>query len=371
MIKFLASLLIIVVSCSGAEGQSRTVGNTDSLAPSALKPVGRFRLSETNGLELISTAVHFGFSFTGRECKVYLSLHDSAAHNYLQYELDGTYQERVYVSAGRNSPLIITVPRDGTHHVEIYKTTEAFTGPIFITGISAKKIKAEIPRSAPLIEFIGNSITCGAAADTSGFACSAGTYHDHHNGYMAYGPRLARALGADFVVTSVSGIGIYRTWNQDSPSMPQLYENTDLHPGAEDKWDFSRFSPRIVSIALGTNDLSNGDGKTPRNPFDSVVFVTAYVKFVGLIKSRYPKAQIVLLGSPMIRDSGRILLQNCLLAIKRETDATDKSGTPVSTFFFKSASPHGCGFHPSVSDHALMAAELKPLFKKLLARSGG
>ena len=66
-------------------------------------------------------------------------------------------------------------------------------GPIFIEKITGKKLHALQRPNAPLIEFIGNSITCGAAADPSEVPCDAGVYHDQHNAYAAYGPRVARA----------------------------------------------------------------------------------------------------------------------------------------------------------------------------------
>ena len=52
-------------------------------------------------LELISSAVHFGFEFChGNECEVSALLTDASAHNYLQYELDGVYQKRLRVEGG-------------------------------------------------------------------------------------------------------------------------------------------------------------------------------------------------------------------------------------------------------------------------------
>ncbi|HMH21425.1 MAG TPA: SGNH/GDSL hydrolase family protein, partial [Puia sp.] len=218
----------------------------------------------------------------------------------------------------------------------------------------------------PLIEFIGNSITCGAAADPSETPCGTGLYHDHHNAYYAYGPRLARALGANFLMSSVSGIGIYRTWNMDSPSMPQVYEKAGLQPDDQRLWDFTKYSPSIVSIALGTNDLSNGDGKHARQPFDSTVFVDSYIKFVQLVKSKYPSAQIALLSSPMISGDRRILLQNCLTAIKEKIDALHPSGRRVALYFFSPMKARGCSGHPNVEDHAILAEQLTPFFKGLL-----
>jgi hypothetical protein len=276
------------------------------------------------------------------------------------------YQKKVRIEGNSKEPFIITASDNGTHTVWIYKATEAQTGPVFIEKITGKNLKSLKEPDAPLIEFIGNSITCGAAADASEIPCDAGEYHDHHNAYYAYGPRIARSLGCNYVVSSVSGIGIYRNWNSDGPTMPQVYEKTDMQFPSERLWDFSMFKPTIVSIALGTNDFSNGDGKKQRLPFDSATFVNTYIKFLQLVKSKYPQAQIALLSSPMINGDRRILLQNCITAVKENIDRLYSSGKSVATFFFEPMQARGCSGHPSVEDHAILANELIPFFKKLL-----
>ncbi len=219
---------------------------------------------------------------------------------------------------------------------------------------------------APLIEFIGNSITCGAAADPSEVPCGSGQYHDQHNAYLAYGPRVARALNANFVLSSVSGIGVYRNWNSDGPAMPQVYEKVDFQDTNPQRWNFTTFTPQVVSIALGTNDFSNGDGKKERLPFDSARYVTNYIKFVQVVKSKYPRAQVALLSSPMIQEKNRERLQNCLTAVKARIDATHPSDKPVALHFFQPMRASGCSGHPNVDDHAILAQELLAFFKKLV-----
>jgi hypothetical protein len=148
-------------------------------------------------------------------------LADAGAHSFLQYELDGVYGKRIRIDDGNEKvPLVIHTGSTGKHVLWIYKATEAHTGDIMIDSITAENVAAVKVPKLPLIEFIGNSITCGAAADPSEYACGTGAYHDQHNAYMAYGPRLARQLRVNFLVSGVSGIGIYRTWNRDGPSMP-------------------------------------------------------------------------------------------------------------------------------------------------------
>ncbi|GGF27806.1 SGNH/GDSL hydrolase family protein [Hymenobacter cavernae] len=338
---------------------------TDVLPAAALQPYGRTLLNKEQ-LELISSAVHFGFSFEGTECQIFASLPNTQGHNYLQYELDGVYQKRLKVTGNSKEPITITAPGAGKHTVWVYKATEAHTGAIAIQKITGQKVKAMPNSKAPLIEFIGNSITCGAAMDPSEVPCGAGQYHDQHNAYMAYGPRAARALKTNFILSSVSGIGVYRNWNSLSPTMPQVYEKIDFQDKNPQRWNFATYSPKVVSIALGTNDFSNGDGKTARLPFDSASFVGNYVQFVKLVKAKYPKAQIALLSSPMINGKNRTLLQNCLTAVKQKTDASFPTDKPVAVYFFQPMQARGCLGHPNVEDHAIMASELEPFFRKLI-----
>src|SRR5215510_10136833 len=97
-------------------------------------------------------------------------------------------------------PLVITANQGGQHTVWIHKATEAHTGPIFIEKITGQNLKPLKRPEAPLVEFIGNSITCGAAADPSETPCGAGMYHDQHSAYYAYGPRVARDLHVNFLL---------------------------------------------------------------------------------------------------------------------------------------------------------------------------
>ena len=357
-----AIFFVFVLSCSTAK---HTTAGNDILPASSLHPIGRYALND-QGLEMITTAVHFGFSFSGTECNIVAFISNPNGHNYLQYELDGVYQKRIRVNGNTKQPIPITATSSGRHTVWIYKATEAQTGPVFVEKITGKDLKALENPNKPVIEFIGNSITCGAAADPSEVPCGKGEYQDQHNAYYAYGPRVARSLGVNYVVSSVSGIGVYRNWNSDGPAMPAVYENADMQNASNRPWNFNLFKPAIVSIALGTNDFSNGDGRKARLPFDSATFVNTYIKFIQTIKSKYSGIQLVLLSSPMVNGSRRVTFQNCLTALKGSIDALYPSDKPVALFFFEPMQARGCSGHPNVEDHAILAEQLLHFFKKLL-----
>lgn len=359
-------VLFVCASCLSCTSAKKNVEESGSLPATALQPYGRFIMTQDNRLEMISSAMHFGFSFDGTECRIVASLSNATEHNYLQYELDGVYQKRLKIVGNADQPIVITAPTGGRHQVWMYKATEAHTGPIFIQKITGSKIKPLQNPTGTGIEFIGNSITCGAAADPSEVPCGTGQYHDQHNAYMAYGPRIARALDANFMLSSVSGIGVYRNWNSNGPAMPTVYETVDFQDSNPQRWDFSRFTPQVVSIALGTNDFSEGDGKKERLPFDSARYVSSYINFVRVIKSKYPKARVALLSSPMMNGKNRETLQNCLTAVKANIDAANPSDKPVALHFFQPTRANGCSGHPSVEDHAILAQELLPFFQKLV-----
>lgn len=333
-------------------------------AQQTLQVVGRSLVLPDGRTELISPGAHFDVQFSGNKCEIVFSLPDAHAHSYVQYELDGRYMGRYRIKA--LDTLRIQAAKKGVHRVRIFKTTEAHSGALYVNRFIGKKIKALPAEKIPVIEFIGNSITCGAAADDSAVPCGAGVYHDQHNAYMAYGPRVARAIGADFVLNSVSGIGIYRTWNKDYPSMPLIYGYLHFKDADDQRWELEKFRPSVVSIALGTNDLSRGDGKSERAAFDSLVFVDRYIQFVQTVKRAQPQARIVLLSSGMVGGENRELLQRCLANVKKAIDQSYPADPQVITYYFKPMKARGCTGHPNVDDHAILASELIDVFRPLI-----
>ena len=172
---------------------------------------GRVEKLPDNKVVLIGTASSVSFNFTGNECSISLQSVDSwEHHNYVSLVLDGKYigKLRIEKGAAQSFPIKITSNKK-EHTLEIYKTTEAHSGGILFAGTTAK-LTSISSKKKKKIEFIGDSITCGAASDPSDVPCDKGEYFDHHNGYYAYGPVLSREIGVDYLMSSVSGIGMYQ-----------------------------------------------------------------------------------------------------------------------------------------------------------------
>lgn len=330
---------------------------------------GRVEKLPNNNVILIGTASSVSFNFKGNQCSISLQSVDSYEHhNYVSLVLDGKYIGKLRIEKGATQSFPIKITSNKKEHtLEIYKTTEAHSGGILFAGTTAK-LTSITAKKKKKIEFIGDSITCGAASDPSDIPCDKGEYMDHHNGYYAYGPVLSRAIGVDYLMSSVSGIGMYRNWNdenKDEAIMPDVYQNLYLtKDNSKPKYDFA-FQPDIISIALGTNDFSGGDGKKERLPFNPEKYVSNYINFIKMLYEHNPKSQIVIANSPMVNGERAIVFEDCLNKVKNAF-AEDKIHKSILIFKFRPMTPNGCGGHPDVADHKVLANEYALFLKKLL-----
>ena len=328
---------------------------------------GRVELLDENKVILIGPASSVSFDFKGNSCSI--SLSSLVDHqNYVSLELDGKYIGRIRIEKGevQSFPIVVSEKKN-THHLSIYKATEATNGGVLFGGTTAKIIESSVPISKKKIELIGDSITSGFGNDDSTIPCGTGDWYDQHNAYWAYGPVLSRALDLDFVLSSVSGYGMYRNWNDEhieEPIIPDVYENLYLNTDSLKPYDFT-FQPDLVSICVGTNDLSDGDGIKTRLPFNEEKFISNYTNFIKTVYKRAPNTRIVLLNSPMVSGDKNVAFVNCLKKVIQafEKDTTHKK---IELFEFQPMIPKGCGYHPNIADDIVMADQLIPYFKQLL-----
>ncbi len=329
---------------------------------------GRVNKVDVNTIELIGAASLLKFAFTGDACSVDIKS-IKGDHNFIAIEVDGQYWKRIRANQGGYKTINIEVPKDKIQHtVVIYKATEAANGNVLVSNINVKKrLSIDVNPYRKRIEFLGNSITSGFGNDFSEIPCGQGEWYDQHNAYWSYAPITARALDANFLLSSISGNGIYRNWNSEPeeetsfiPKYNNLYLNTnDTTPFNDD------FQPHVLTICLGTNDLSDGDGKKPRTPFNKSLFIEKYISLLNTIYNKYPNTQVILLNSPMVHGEKNDILVSTLKTIKQKF-ADLETPKKIKVFEFKNMTPNGCGYHPSIDDDKEMAKQLIPFLKQLL-----
>jgi len=353
-------LSLFILSCENYSKQPLIT--YDPLAPNFIYD-GRIDTLADNSIGLIGSASSVKFNVSGDSLILMIQSQYAQGNNFALV-INSELQKRYMIRDSLINRYTIHLPSKGKNKIGIYKTSEAATGNLIFHGIEAKSILVAPERHKKTIEFIGNSITCGALSDTAEVSCGEGFYHDQHNAYLAYGPRLARALKVNYFVSAVSGIGIYRNWNDENelePNMLQVYENLYLDLNSPKPYPF-KVKPDIVSICLGTNDMSDGDGSKERKEFNKDRFIENYIVLIDKIYKHYPKCQIVLLNSPMLSADKNETLFACLETVKEHFGDSHQ----IELFSFEGIFPNGCFWHPSIQDHDKMANQLLPFFKKFM-----
>lgn len=327
---------------------------------------GRIDRSSADGITLIGSASFASFKFKGDSCSIFLKNGaPDGLQNYIALEMDSKYLGRLRIESHSMEVYPVPVEQSSAQHIlTVYKATEAQNGNIVFGGVVCHSLLNAPVLPEQSIEFIGNSITCGMGVDHKEIPCHEDQWYDQHNAFLAYGPRVARKLNVRYMLSSVSGIGIYRNWNSAGPTMPQVYENLYLNTDSSRTWDFAQFTPDIVSICLGTNDFSDGDGKKERLPFNAEAFTKHYIDFVQTVFNHYPHTKIVLLNSPMVTGEKNKIFIVCLKKVITHFSKTDYKS--IELFQFTDIMPHGCDTHPDAEDHRLMAEQLYPFYKGLL-----
>ncbi len=176
------------------------------------------------------------------------------------------------------------------HQVILQKRTEGEQGLTTISGfISDGSFLQADPRSTRLIEYIGDSYTCGygtEASRTERFT------PETENQNLTYACEAARFFGAEQIVVAHSGMGIARNYNGNVAGyyMPERYLQT-FDMDRESRWDFS-VRPDITVIYLGANDFSTGMQPTRSR------FVKEYARLLSEIKEHYGEDYPVLCIAP-------------------------------------------------------------------------
>ena len=340
----------------GGRAASRPVPPTPFFAADdpRIQYTGRIDFANARRPRFWAPGVYITVRFAGPACEIKITdeVRYGMSHNYLDIIVDGVRSRRQLT--GQANALVVAADLPNTAHVlTICKDTEAGIGYLEFEGLRCAQLLPPLPRPARRIEFIGNSITCGMGADLTAIACDKGQWYDQHNAYLAYGPRTARALHAEWQLTAESGIGLVHSCCDKPNLMPQEFGTTDLRVGGE-KWDFQRYQPDVVTICLGQNDGVQ----------DSVKFCGAYVAFLKTLRAAYPHARLVCLTSPMADARLTAVLRRYLTGVVAAARAGGE--TRVDSFFFARSYHSGCGAHPDLAEQALIAQELTAFLRTTL-----
>lgn len=278
---------------------------------------------------------------------------------FIDLSIDGAPHRRIRLAKGpQDLALLEKVP--GKHSVELIRRNESWQGTLEIAGFL---LDGGVIDAAPALPdrkllFIGDSVTCGEGTDIRPGDPAEGNFNA--SGRHAFGRVLGRRLQAQVHLVSYGGRGIIRDWQgiRATNNAPQFYDRV-LPDEAEPRWDASRYVPDLVAIGLGTNDFNPG---IP----DEGEFVSAYVEFVKRVLKDAPKAQVLLLDSPIVVDGKLKGQQRTVLGfyLDKVVERLGDSRVRHATVSHYPGRPENA--HPVASEHEAMANELEPVIRAVL-----
>jgi len=305
---------------------------------------GRFDFSNPKAPRFDWPAVSISAVFQGTAIGILLN---DGLNDYDAY-IDGNLQKVIVTDSA--TQYTVGGLRPGTHTLLLVKRTEASFGIAAFKGLLLQKgMSLSKPPSPPSrrIEFVGDSLACGAEVEDSDTSCEPSHFRPTANGGLAYGPLAARALGAEYRVTSYSGTGILKKFGAAKLPMPGYYPRV-LAGQETPVIDPQQWVPDAVVVELGGNDFFSD---TPPPSWEE--FEDAYNQFITRLRTDYPEAHLYCLTFGTSTPVGKFIQE----VVDREKKAGD-SKVRLMDVDYPAAHLTGCYKHFDLMGQKQVANEV-------------
>lgn len=316
------------------------------------------------------------FSFYGRAARITLQGDDIAATGNnlarIGISVNGIRVIDDQVDQPRKTYTVFESDTEQEVTIRITKLSEAAMSTVGIGEIAVEAAEGirPTPRQLHTVEFIGDSITCGYGVDDEEALHAFSTATEDVT--KAYAYLTAEQLGADYSMVCYSGYGIITGYTENDQKLtthllPDYYEKVGKSEGRfggsllpqEVPWEFSRFTPELIVINLGTND----DSYTKEDPVKQADYAENYVAFLQKVTQNNPHSTILCTLGIM----GDRLYPYLEQAVDRYSRETGDSRISVMKFEVqREEDGYAVDFHPSQVTHRKAADRLTAEIRRLM-----
>jgi hypothetical protein len=362
-------VLALVSACSEdtPAGSPASVGGAPSPAndgPPAIQLIGRFDTSTPDHPRTAWPGGRIVARFSGTSASATLSQTpgDSDGNTWLNVLVDGAFSKKVEIRGENQVVDLASGLESGAHVVELEKRTEANRGVLTLEKLSFDdgELLAPPARKTRRVEFVGDSTIDGFGAEGDvNTTCNGESPAELDDVRKSAAHFTATALDAESHVLAYSGKGL--VGGETGGTFPPLYERT-LPDDATSSWDFSTWTPDVVVISLGGQDVESGTAAPG--------FQAAYDELVTTIRTKHPNAHIFMTVWSQIKDLPPANARTALRTVLDAIAAAHASDEKLHVFQWNEADyptdETGCAEHANEAHGRETANELAPAIKTAL-----
>ena len=281
---------------------------------------GRIDLSDPFAIVWTYPGTFVRIKFKGTQ----LSIHVRNKHNYWNNYLgvaEGDAQTKLLLPEEGEATIEIPLQttQDNIHEVTIFKRQDA-CHELTILGFEINcntDDECELLEASPLpprrIEVYGDSVSAGEVSEAIDYVAKADPEHngEYSNSWYSYAWIAARKLDAQLHDIAQGGVALLDNtgWyhEPDYIGMEQVWNKMRYNPdyGTVKEWDFSKYTPDIVIVAIGQNDSHPDDYmKTDYEGEKAKNWRIHYRQFLAKLRETYPDAWIICCTTLLQHDIG-------------------------------------------------------------------
>lgn len=319
------------------------------------------------GFEFVATGLRI--RVTGGTLKMCLNNRTNYWQSRLGVLVDGVLHAALLPENGDAVIDLSAFLHEGENTVHIFKRQDSSHAFTFHGLIIAQEGQLLPPpeRPARRMEVYGDSVSAGEVSEAEEFAGKPDPQHngEYSNVWWSYSWLTARKLGAELHDIAQGGIALLdKTGYFNGPDyvgMLSSYDKVRYNPcyGPVKAWDFSRYTPHVVVLAIGQNDHNpvnimeqDDQGEAARNWREN------YAGWIRSLRAKYPRATFVLTTTILNHH------ENWDKAIDAVCQELRQSDPRIHHFLY---SNNGCGTpgHIRASEAEIMAQELSAFIESL------
>lgn len=246
--------------------------------------------------------------FTGPALAVRLAMSIDTGHPmWIGAIIDGGEMIALRLDPGaeERSYLVASGLADDAHELILLRKSDFVSGNCRFCGLTLAPGQTLLPppsRPTRRLECYGDSITAGVLSDADGYEGLAdpddpdGIYN---NPWHSYSFRLAQLVGAELYNNGIGGLPLLDGYGYvglaERVGLETTYDKLQPIPGRGGltPWDFARYTPQVVILAIGQNDsLTYPDPASDYAAYER--WIAAYIQLLRKLRGHYPDAYLLL-----------------------------------------------------------------------------